>query len=156
MPTPKRPTRPPRAASPPNRVDPGWFHEALADGLLKLTKKTVDDVTPEGVEFVAGDLKAVEEVIPTESREPVDLLARIIAHVFHRIPGLKRVEKRLEGSELKAGVGSDLLAFAAQIFNRNKHLIPVIVDAVQTAQRNQAAAKATASQIPSDRERPQE
>jgi hypothetical protein len=104
----------------------------------------VDKATPPGVEFVAGDLKEMEEVIPESGREPVDLLARIIAHIAYRLPGVKNIEKRLEGKDIKSGFASDLLAFASQLFARNKHLLPVIVEAARTAQREAAAQKAAA------------
>lgn len=69
-----------------------------------------DDVVSDG-EPAAGD-----------NREPVELLARVIAHVAHRTPGLRRVEKKLEGKDLKSGPLSDLFALLAQLWRRNRHV----------------------------------
>jgi hypothetical protein len=75
--------------------------------------------------------EAPPELDPSASGvEPVDILARIWARVFYRIPGLARLEKHLEGKDSSSGLGSDLLALAVQLYRRN---IPLIQAAVEQA-----------------------
>lgn len=58
-----------------------------------------------------------------DGREPVELLARIIAHIFHRIPGVKKVEKRLEGTDARSGLASDFAALVSQLASRNEEVV---------------------------------
>lgn len=75
--------------------------------------------------------------------EPRDILARIFAHMGHRIPGVKRIEKRLEGQDKRSGIGSDLLAFAAQVYRRNeKALQQIALEGAGQIQANRQARKA--------------
>lgn len=143
-------TRKPAKAIP-ARVEPGWIHYDIANAILKFlaSSLTVEVATPEGNQELSlnvGDPKeddAPEEEV--EQREPAELLARVIAHLFHRTPGLRNIEKRLEGREAKSGIGSDLAALATQLYRRNKHLVPVIADFIRSeAQRAQAEKKAAA------------
>jgi hypothetical protein len=78
-----------------------------------------------GENFDVGDLENVEGELSqlVEGREPVELLARVLAHVAHRIPGLRRIERRLEGQEPSSGIGSDLLALATVLYLRNRGII---------------------------------
>lgn len=48
------------------------------------------------------------------------MLARLVARMAHRIPGISRVEKSLEGKNLSSGFGSDLVALLVQIYRRNQ------------------------------------
>lgn len=127
-----------RPTTPPNRVDPGWVHSATANGILRFTSEKVKDVTGEPLNV--GTL-AEWEPTDVETREPVELLSRIIAHLFHRIPFAKRVEKRLEGKELKSGLASDFFALLAQLYRRNKHLTPYVMAQVNEALKEVNAQK---------------
>lgn len=90
----------------------------------------------------------IEEV--EDGREPVELLARIFAHIGHRVPGVKRVEKKLEGQDKSSGFFSDLLALVTQLYRRNETTIQAAVTAgveqykVTKAMREAAAAAAAA------------
>lgn len=105
-----------RPAAPPNRVEPGWIHEALADATLGLLKRQV--------KLDVGNLESplTGGVGTDDGPEPRDLLARVYAHVGHRVPGVKRLEKRLEGSDKRAGIAADVGALCAQLYRRNSEL----------------------------------
>jgi hypothetical protein len=120
MSTTRRPTRS-RTPNPPNRVDPGWTHESAANLSLRLIKALAHK---NGLPDInVGNIKSVDEIIPESTQEPVDLLARIFAHIGHRLPIIRSFEKRLEGKELKAGVASDSLALVIQFYSRNEQVI---------------------------------
>lgn len=95
-----------------------------------------------------GDLSEADNTLvnPDEQggREPVELLARIIAHIGHRIPFFSKVEKRLEGKDAKSGLASDITAFVVQLWQRNRALAPNIAAAAQA----QAAQRRAAAQQP--------
>lgn len=55
-----------------------------------------------------------------EGPQPVEVTARLLAHIAHRIPGVKKLEKRFEGKDSKAGIGSDFMALIMQLYARNK------------------------------------
>lgn len=59
--------------------------------------------------------------------EPLDVAARIVAHVGHRVPGVQRIEKRLEGRDKSSGILSDLAALGAQLYARNEHVIERVI-----------------------------
>jgi hypothetical protein len=110
--------------SPPNRVEPGFIHRKIATGILRALQDKASATV--GAPVSVGELP-----LPVaqggngemeDGREPVELLARVIAHVAHRIPGLKKVEKRLEGNDARSGLGSDLLALVSQLVSRNEEL----------------------------------
>jgi hypothetical protein len=137
--------------SPPNRVEPGFVHRKLATmALSTLQAKAVDAGAP----ITVGELpKPVEEGGNGEiddGREPVELLARVIAHVAHRIPGLKKVEKRLEGNDARSGLASDFLALIAQLVSRNEGIaLAFLENAVRGAVKKKPEKdKAQAEPIP--------
>lgn len=136
--------RMPRRTAVPTKVEPGWIHYEIANAILNALQERVSSKlgTPadvgEQLHLDVGD-QAEEET--TEGREPAELLARIIAHVMHRIPGLKKVEKRLEGRESRSGIASDIAALLAQLYRRNKHLIPMLMEVMK---REAAKARAEA------------
>jgi hypothetical protein len=111
-----------RTPKPPNTVRPGWLHKTLAASSLKVVQGRA---RAQGVEVDVGDIKVeAPEIAEGENgTEPVELLSRIIAHLFHRTPGLKKVEKRLEGEQRSSGILSDILALIVQIGRRNAPLI---------------------------------
>jgi hypothetical protein len=111
--------RPRRQSSPPNRVEPGWIHDAAAAAMLKSLQNRRMDVGEVADDF----LRAIPG--QDDAPEPAVLLARILAHVGHRIPGFRKIEKRLEGREARAGLGSDVVALLLQLYFRNRDLITV-------------------------------
>lgn len=131
----------------PARVEPGWVHQEIANAILRWIQQsftvTVDEQeVPFDVGALAEPDEAKDEAGTVENREPSELLARVIAHLFYRTPGLRNVEKRLEGREAKSGILSDLLAFFAQVARNNKHLVPIAIDyAREEMQRSVARAK---------------
>src|SRR3954470_11391653 len=85
----------PKPKPAPNRVEPGWVHEAAAEGTLKFVRDAL------GVDV--GEVKDVTDVVedatPEDGRELAEILARVYAHIGHRLPLVKRIEKRLEGQD---------------------------------------------------------
>lgn len=59
----------------------------------------------------------------TDDTGPADKLARVLAHIGHRLPLVNRIEKRLEGQDKTAGLGSDLAALTVDLFKRNEEVI---------------------------------
>lgn len=122
-------------------MEPGWVHEAIAAVGLKVLQALAEK---NGVKLSVGDITA-EDVIPamgdSEGPQPKDVAARLVAHVGHRIPGAKRLEKRLEGKELKAGILSDLAALGAQLYARNKDQIDTFADSVLSEQVGKLTSK---------------
>jgi hypothetical protein len=95
-----------------------------------VTLKGVEAVAKRhGVEIDVGQVKTVKEYTQTISEsdddgpQPIDVASRVVAHLFHRIPGIKKIGKRAEGKERKAGIVSDTLALVAQLAARNEQLI---------------------------------
>lgn len=111
-------------------MSPGWIHDALAALTLQVlqgNKVNVGDVTDDFVKSIPGS---------EDSPEPAVLLARIYAHLAHRLPIIRKIAKRFEGREPRAGLGSDVLAFSAQLYLRNRDL----VGAFRTVLRDRATA----------------
>ena len=140
MATPRRPSQPP------NRVDPGWVHETLARIALRLmsSQATAKLEKPIDVGEIPDD---TANVISDDDSgtQPVDLLSRILAHLFHRMPGVKRIEKRLEGRDKNSGFWSDIFAFTVQLYRRNQPVIEEMVSAGIRARREQREATRAAS-----------
>jgi hypothetical protein len=144
---PKR-TRAKRTKKPPAKVEPSWVHTSIAGAILKgfqdAAIKTPDGAPAIDVGKVPDELL---DIVPgeggeeTEGPEPIDILARVIAHIFHRTPGMKRLETKLEGQELRSGMFADVGALIAVLFRKNK---PLIVAAFKAAQHERAEAKAAA------------
>lgn len=105
-----------RRITPPNNVQPGWAHNMLAALTLKAFQEKGGDPGVIDDEFV--------KMIPgaEDSPEPAVLLARVYAHLAWRIPIVRGLAKRFEGKEARAGVWSDMLALAAQLYLRNRDL----------------------------------
>jgi len=89
-----------------------------------LEEKTgIDDV---------GDLDSALKVpIDDDAPEPIEVLARVIAHISHRIPGVRWLSKklRLEGEGKSAGIGSDLISLVVQLYRRNEDVIKAVITA---------------------------
>src|SRR3954454_2874337 len=70
-----------RQRKPPANVTPGWIHKAVADGILRSAAGRIQSET--GQEFSVGNLDEVEKELAgiIEGREPVDILARVLAHI---------------------------------------------------------------------------
>lgn len=83
-----------------------------------------------GLKLSVGDLDA-EEIIPVmaenEGPQPKEVASRIAAHIGHRIPGVKKLEKRFEGRDKTSGILSDVGILLGQLYVRNKPLIEEIV-----------------------------
>lgn len=131
-----------RTTAPPNRVSPGWVHNALAAKILQAVQLRV--TTETGNDFNVGELPKNEVIAKDagiiDERQPVELLARIIAHVMYRIPGGAKIEKRLEGKDSTSGILSDITAFFTQLYTMNEDTF----DAVRHHMIQQAKAKKAA------------
>lgn len=86
------------------------------------------------VEDVGGPADSADETAPAET------LARVIAHIFHRTPGVSRIEKRLEGKDKTAGIGSDILALLTQLAQRNAHVLETLAQQQLAAMREAKTA----------------
>jgi hypothetical protein len=74
----------------------------------------------------------IDDLIPVASGgedgpDPKEIMARLIAHMGHRIPGVKKIEKRLEGRDKTSGVWSDGAALGAVIYARNSDAIERLI-----------------------------
>jgi hypothetical protein len=125
-------------------------HEAIAGVGLKLLQALAEK---NGVQLSIGDIQA-EDLIPVmgdaDGPQPKDVAARLVAHIGHRIPGAKRLEKRLEGKELKAGILSDLASLGAQLYARNKGAIDDLAETVLSDQVGKFTNKLSQSQVGGD------
>jgi hypothetical protein len=107
-------------------VNPGWIHELVAAIGLKGAEAIAKR---HGIEIDVGEVKTVKEYTQAASEngdegpQPIDVASRVVAHLFHRIPGIKKIGKRAEGKEKKAGIVSDSLALVAQLMARNEALV---------------------------------
>lgn len=125
---------------PPTTIKPGWVHHSIARFILKGFRERGKEV---GVELNVGNTEFEAPQDTLENREPEELLARVIAHLGHRIPLLRRAEKHLEGTETRSGLMSDLAAFFTQLYARNEDVIDQLRrDALNQAKANRAAKKA--------------
>jgi stage V sporulation protein SpoVS len=59
--------------------------------------------------------------------QPKVIAGRIAAHLGHRIPGVRKLEKRLEGQDKSSGILSDMGALIGQLYYRNKAEIDEII-----------------------------
>ena len=129
------------AKSPPNRVDPSWIHETIARWILKLLKS---QSVSAGVPLDVGDISSPEpepgeagatDGLPNTGTEPVEILSRVLAHLGHRVPGVKKIEKRLEGQDKSSGILADLGALGVQIYRRNEEVIQESAEALYQARK---------------------
>lgn len=75
-----------------------------------------------------GNVKTVDEYLSAASDEgmkpePIEVASRVVAHIAHRMPFVKKVTKRFEGKDKRAGIFSDTLALISQLAGRNEDLI---------------------------------
>lgn len=128
-----------RKKAAPVAVEPGWIHYQIAARILR---KFQDKF---GTELDVGlPEPEIEESTTEEQREPLEIAARIVAHMMHRIPFLRNVGKRMEGKEKRSGVLSDIGALVWQLYVRNEEVIPQVwarAKAQAQAQRMAAEAK---------------
>lgn len=100
------------------------MHEAIAGVGLKALQAVAES---KGVNLSVGDIKA-EDIAPpaitdAEGPQPLDVASRVVAHIFHRVPGVRKIEKRLEGRDKSSGILSDIGTLCAQLYVRNEGLI---------------------------------
>lgn len=136
-----RPTRPAvrkttRTPKPPVVIKPGWIHHSIARFILKGIHQRGKDI---GVEINVGETKFETPEEYEETREPEELLARILAHLGHRLPFLRKIEKNLEGENNRSGIMSDIAAFFTQLYARNEDVIDQLrrnaIDQAKTQRR---------------------
>lgn len=117
-----KPGRPPKPPKPPVRIEPGPFHELLAALGLKAVEAAAEK---RGLKLDLGDTKKVDDYIRETAQsedgpQPVEIASRVIAHVMHRLPGSRTVAKKLEGTDKKSGLFSDLGILAYSLILRNE------------------------------------
>lgn len=134
-----------KKATVPARVEPGWLHYELANFLIEKLGTALADSTNSTVDMGHAVEVEAESTTTTEDREPVELLARVLAHLAYRLPFLNKIEKRLEGREAKSGLGADLSAFIVQLWRRNKHLVPIVLEEISKARANKASSNGQSS-----------
>lgn len=101
-----------------------------------------------GVELRVGALpRAGEPEIGEETREPAELLSRVFAHIAHRVPGVRSLERRLEGTETKSGLLSDLAALGVQLFRMNEDTIETAATGLVKSVVNRSSDKNAGSNL---------
>ncbi len=121
----KPPKNSPRPARPPVRIDPGPGHELLAALGLKVVEKIAGN---HGLQLDLGEVKKVEDYVSAAGAnengpQPVEIGARLIAHLMHRLPGAKRVAKKFEGNDKKSGILTDLGVLLYSLAMRNEDIL---------------------------------
>lgn len=81
-----------------------------------------------GVKLDIGDDKEFEDLesiiaVDGDGPDPQEIAARMAAHLGHRIPGVRKIEKRLEGRDKTSGIWSDAGILIGQLYVRNKSTI---------------------------------
>lgn len=80
-----------------------------------------------GVKLDMGTVKPVSEYVSGPSDgptpEPMDVAPRVIAHIAHRIPGIRKLGKLSEDKGSKTGVFTDITTLIAQLLERNEDLV---------------------------------
>lgn len=106
-------------------VKPGKWHEVTA----ALTLKAIEALAEKhGVKLDMGTVKPVSEYVSGPSDgpapEPMDVAPRVVAHIAHRVPGLRKLGKLSETkSENKSGIVTDILTLISQLLERNEELV---------------------------------
>lgn len=82
----------------------------------------------------------LEDLVPVASGgedgpDPKEVAARLVAHIGHRIPGVKKIEKRLEGRDKTSGIWSDAAALGAVIYAKNSEAIETLIKDTLTGKR---------------------
>jgi polyribonucleotide nucleotidyltransferase len=83
-----------------------------------------------GITLSIGDVELetlTPEIMKQDGPQPKEVAARIAAHLGHRIPGVRKIEKRIEGQDKTSGILSDLGALVGQLYYRNKSEIDDII-----------------------------
>lgn len=95
------------------------------------------------MQFYVGELPTSETLAKeggiVDDREPLELLSRIIAHLGHRIPGLKKIERRLEGNARSSGLASDLSAFLINLYTKNEQVFNAAKENIRQQQEQKRA-----------------
>jgi hypothetical protein len=60
------------------------------------------------------------DATPDDPTRPARILAHAIARAADRVPPLRKLSRHIEGTENKAGLGSDLLSAAWDLYTRNQ------------------------------------
>jgi hypothetical protein len=92
------------------------MHYAVAEGVLRTVHaRTGLDV---------GEIPDMALANPDGDPERLaHLLAHTVARGFDRISLLRKLSRHLEGAEKRAGIGSDLLSAAVELYSRNQEAI---------------------------------
>lgn len=124
----RKKTRAKKPPKPPVVVNPGPVHELLAALLLKTVQSVAEK---NGVELNVGDVKTVDEYLQTatgegdatEGPQPIDVASRVMAHIWNRTPGARKIAKKFEGKDNKSGFFSDLTVLISQLGAKNEEII---------------------------------
>lgn len=112
------------ASKPPQSVEPGWVHELIAGIGLKVAQAVAER---NGIKLNVGEVDT-EDLTPSviqgeDGPQPIEVASRVVAHVAHRVPGVRRIEKKLEGKEKRSGILSDMGALAVQLYAKNQETV---------------------------------
>lgn len=107
-----------------------------------------------GVEFKVGEVDA-DNLTPSvisddsEGRQPVEIGARVVAHVAYRIPGVRKLTRKFEGDDKRSGIGSDVSALIVNLYERNEDLFnTLIATGLQGFFENLTAKKGATPDVP--------
>lgn len=75
--------------------------------------------------------------------QPKEVASRLAAHLGHRIPGIRKLEKRMEGQDKSSGILSDLGALLGQLYYRNKEEIDTLISGVISGKLSKRTSNGT-------------
>src|SRR6185437_2303979 len=134
--------------SPTRPIEPGREHYALSAFLLRALKRRAE---AQGIDLDIGQLPqtyAGVDATPDDPERPVRLIAHALARTADRVPVLRKLSRHAEGTEKRAGLGSDLVASAWELYARNQEQVDTILQQYVTAARQRRAQAMAAQRQP--------
>jgi hypothetical protein len=103
-----------------------------------------------GLTLSIGDVELenlTPEVMQEDGPQPKDVASRLAAHIGHRVPGVRKLEKRLEGQDKTSGIASDIGVLIGQLYRRNKTEIDGLIS--KAISQRFSSQKRTSNSTPS-------
>jgi hypothetical protein len=114
---------------------------AIGGLILRAIKRKAQSA---GIDLDVGEIPAFEVLDPTtdDPTKPAKVIAHAVGRIADKTPGVKRINRHLEGIDAKAGIGADLLTVAYEIAIRNQEPIESILKNTLDSLRQQREEKA--------------
>lgn len=91
-----------------------------------------------GLVLNVGAMPPTDETAdPLDPAEPAARLSRILAHTLRRVPGVRRVEAKLEGKDARSGLMADVASLGARLYTLNEPVIKAAFRAAREERRQQ-------------------